>query len=150
MESYKTQNITFGEVPYSFRLAQRRTQQADASGDMIEVMVWGYYLVFKGKEGVDYYIITRNCTDYEKEYSTTGELPYEDDYLKDLRILTDEERTEWKTEYEEEGSRFFLFRGDPVSISETSDAWQTTLLEKQNYLYNSLNECIFTIEAYNS
>lgn len=150
MESYKTQNITFGEVPYSFRLAQRRTQQADASGDIIEVMVWGYYLVFKGKEGVDYYIITRNCTDYEKEYSTTGELPYEDDYLKDLRILTDEERTEWKIEYEEDGYRFFLFRGDPVSISETSDAWQTTLSEKQNYLYNSLNECIFTIEAYNS
>jgi hypothetical protein len=150
MESYKTQNITFGEVPYSFRLAERRTQQADSSGDIIEVMAWGYYLVFKGKEGVDHYIITRNCTDYEKEYSTTGELPYEDDYYKDLRILTDEERTEWKIEYEGDGYRFFLFRGGPVSISETSDAWQTTLSEKQSYLYNSLNECIFTIEAYNS
>jgi hypothetical protein len=56
----------------------------------------------------------------------------------------------WKIEYEEDGYRFFLFRGGPVSTSETIDAWQTTLSEKQEYLYNSLNECTFTIEAYSS
>lgn len=151
IESYKTQNITFGEVPYSFRLAERRTQQADSSGDIIEVMAWGYYLVFKGKEDVDYYIITRSCPDYVKEYSTDGKLPYEDDYYKDLRILTDEQRVEWNLEYDEGGLRFYLFRGAPVSISEKNNAWQTTLAEKQEYLYTQLTEdCTFVIEAYNS
>jgi len=150
IESYKTQNITFGEVPYSFRLAERRTTQADSSGDIIEVIAWGYYLVFKGKPGVEYYIITKDCDTNSKEYSTDGKLPYEDDYYKDIRILTDEERAEWNTEYDEDGLRFYLFRGTPVATSETSNAWQTTLSEKQEYLYNSLNECTFTIEAYNS
>jgi len=150
IESYKTQNITFGEVPYSFRLVEKRTTQADSSGDIIDVMAWGYYLVFKGKEGIDAYVIKRTCPDYEKEYSTDGKLPYADDYYKDLRILSDSERAEYQEEYDKDGMRFYLFRGKPVSISDTNDAWQTTLEEKQNYLLNSLSECTFTIEAYNS
>lgn len=157
MESYKTQNITFGEVPYSFRLAERRQNKTDPSGDIIEVMSWGYYLVFKGKEDVDYYIITKNHSHPRysdgyliKEYSTTGQLPYEDDYYEELRLLTDEERAEWKKEYEN-GTRFYLFRGDPISIGNHSDSWKTMLSEKQNDYYNELSEeCVFTIKAYNS
>jgi len=157
MESYKTQNITFGEVPYSFRLAERRQNKANPSGEIIEMMSWGYYLVFKGKENVDYYKITKNHSHPRysdgyliKEYSTTGELPYENDYYEELRILSDEERVEWKKEYEN-GTRFYLFRGDPVSIGSHSDSWKTLLSEKQNDLYTDFTkECIFTIEAYNS
>lgn len=148
VESYKNVQVTFGEVPYSFRLMSWESEDVYDSGfgepRTIYEYHWRYWLAFDSIEGAEYYDINLKINGQEYVFGGFSE---DQEFITDgkLQSYWTNVPASWNDDYDN-GTRFFELGG--VTHSAEDDGTYAGISEKQNNLLAFLEGCTFEIKPY--
>lgn len=150
VESFKNAQVTFGDLPYSFRLISWDTEDVYDSGygepRIIHERDWRYWLAFDSIGDTEYYEINLKINGQEyvfggfredQEYVTDGKLQSYWTYIP----------ASWNDDYDN-GTRFLELGGATHSAEDDGTFNTGNINQKQTDLLAFLNGCTFEIQPY--